>query len=366
LELVQERHAVYTTETKAKIRTTGTVPVALCSHLNNCFRGTLSQISRPSQSYRDFDSKKILTHNSIMVSQQSKPRKVSRSRNRVHANLMDELNDLKLSSYKPGHTLHAIRKTAERQNLIADLTPQERAILAAPHSPGLNQEDVEDFVKGYFPILDRMYFFNSIKKNFKGFKFFPRNSTDFIGLWDPETSLIHLEYRMSLSDGQSPGQAYICTLVHEMLHAFLDMYTCECDSCTRTNWAGGPIYETSEGEEPAGGHGPLWANCMLLIQESMTRELGWQVRCKIDESVQEQMKERNWQPKDHQLVRWGLGHLAGQPQSTRQPHSTRHQMEPSRREESDDESDEGPIEEPENEEGQWVICCFGYTCCHLT
>jgi hypothetical protein len=295
-----------------------------------------------------------------MGSQQSKPKKASRSRNRVHGNLIDELNDLKPSSYKPGHILHELRKTAERQNLIADLTPQERAILAAPHSACLNQEDVKDFVKGYFAILDRMYFFNSIKKNFNGFKFYPRDSTNWYGFYDPETSIIHLEYPIKLSDGLSPGQAYICTLVHEMLHAFLEIYTCICDSCTIISDAGGFI----EGEDCS--HGPLWANCMLLIQESMTRELGWQVKRGIATSVKKQMKRTNWKPKDHQLVRWGLGHLAGQPQSTRQPHSTGHQMEPSRRDEFDDESDEGPDEESENEEGQWVVCCFGYTCCHLT
>jgi hypothetical protein len=288
---------------------------------------------------------------------------------------MDELNDLKLSSYKPGHTLHAIRKTAERQNLIADLTPQERAILAAPHSPGLNQEDVEDFVKGYFPILDKMYFFNSIKKNLNGIKFFPRGSDNCFGLYESETSTIHLEYPITLVDGLTPGQKYICTLVHEMLHAFQAMYICMCDSCIATSHAGGFVHQTSEGQ--FAGHGPLWANSMFLIQESLSRELGWQLKCGIDRGVQVQMQRTNWKPKDHQLVRWGLGHLAGrsqsprqpqatrQPQSTRQPHSARHQMEPFRREESDDESDEGPIEEPENEEGQWVICCFGYTCCHL-
>jgi hypothetical protein len=54
-----------------------------------------------------------------------------------------------------------------------------------------------------------------------------------------------------------------------MLHAFLEIYSGQCESCEKEN----QIHKNG------GGHGEIWAEAMVAIEDSLFRDLGWNLDC---------------------------------------------------------------------------------------
>lgn len=105
-----------------------------------------------------------------------------------------------------------------------------------------------------------------------------------------------IRLNISIPDWKSPvGEKLLCTLLHEMLHVFLEYYTCKCRKCEkRTARTGGPRKTN---------HGFAFCNAMIGLQEALQREVKWKVDCDLAHSVRVEMEASGWEPTEQQLKR---------------------------------------------------------------
>ncbi|KAH7408019.1 hypothetical protein BKA64DRAFT_743581 [Cadophora sp. MPI-SDFR-AT-0126] len=97
------------------------------------------------------------------------------------------------------------------------------------------------------------------------------------------------------------GEKLLCMLLHEMLHVFLEYYTCKCKKCEkRTARTGGPGKTN---------HGFAFCNAMIGLQEALQRVVGWKADCDLAHSVRAEMNASGGEPTEEQLKRWGLDHM---------------------------------------------------------
>jgi len=182
------------------------------------------------------------------------------------------------------------------------LSDAQKALLKAPVPRCQSEIALQSLLDQWMKLLDKAFFFEGVRKR-----------------W-PNVSLVHLgnsvhgvyEHHgrgVCVNVDTKPDKGYqgrveefrICTLVHEMLHAFVALYTCmeRSDGC-RDKW------HPSMGGEGATGHGPASANSMVAIQPALQREVTWLVDCAVGISVAFTMSYTGWKPRPDQLVRWGM------------------------------------------------------------
>jgi hypothetical protein len=100
----------------------------------------------------------------------------------------------------------------------------------------------------------------------------------------------------SLGEPRLMEQA-ISALLHEMVHAFLDIYGFRCKSCYKK-----PAWEGGCGQT---GHGPPFLNSMCDLQNLLQDAVEWDVRCGIGRSVDLKMsKSRDWIPDPIHFAKW--------------------------------------------------------------
>lgn len=114
--------------------------------------------------------------------------------------------------------------------------------------------------------------------------------------------------------GRSVEQLYLLTMLHEMTHAFLSFYTCQCGACrSMIASARGGIGDT--------GHGPAWADAILAVGQAFQDQVAWDAEDLgiVDSVVHEIQASRGWEPTVEQLGRWGIMGGAGGGVRRRQP-----------------------------------------------
>ncbi|KAH7408018.1 hypothetical protein BKA64DRAFT_640929 [Cadophora sp. MPI-SDFR-AT-0126] len=102
-------------------------------------------------------------------------------------------------------------------------------------------------------------------------------------------------------DGSASSLArdMIGVLLHEMLHAFLWLYCCECDECDKRTVSG-------KGHSGQSGHGPNFINALNAIEEAFQDHIQWEVDGGIMQSLALEMATSGWVSRDDQLQRWGI------------------------------------------------------------
>ena len=112
---------------------------------------------------------------------------------------------------------------------------------------------------------------------------------------------ISLNSYVSHDDGTTGfvARSTISTLLHEMVHVFLALYSCQCTDCQRHTISRNGISGQS-------GHGPNWANAMNAIEEAFQDDVQWEVEGGMLESLALEMATSGWVPRDDQLERWGI------------------------------------------------------------
>jgi hypothetical protein len=94
----------------------------------------------------------------------------------------------------------------------------------------------------------------------------------------------------------------IAGMLHEMLHAFMDIYGCRCRSCYNKAAVLGGCGKT--------GHGTPFMNSLCDMQNSWQDVVKWEVRCGIHRGFTMEMKESlDWKPNPMHLQTWkAYGH----------------------------------------------------------
>ncbi|KAE9377530.1 hypothetical protein N431DRAFT_451715 [Stipitochalara longipes BDJ] len=197
----------------------------------------------------------------------------------THPQFLDELPKTTLHRYQPKELSYLLQQNANRRD-ISQLSAAAQHRLKKPARMCLAKSDVQKLVEEWFPVLDEIFFFSTVGPRLKnGIHLFKDPESTQGGFYIEKKSYIKLNTDSSMHciGEQRSERGFLATLLHEMVHAFLKTFSCGEKCCK--SYASEVI-----------GHEAIWCNAIV----------------KIEAKFEEFMKESNWQPKEDQLVRWGL------------------------------------------------------------
>jgi len=217
---------------------------------------------------------------------------------RIHVVPEKDFGHLKCKAYE-GRKLARMLIRNTNVSTLFKVSARDRALLRRPlpNSTLCNAREVREVLISYISALDSAYFFGAVQKRLGKLIVKDRQAGDGRG---------HGKYHAAGGSGyvtiyrkpSSTWETYLSSLVHEMLHCFLDMYTCVCSQCLKNGNSLPRKYTT--------GHGENWSNSMLFISAAMNRDLHWQSDVGLQGSINNEMQRTGWKPRYRQIYRWGL------------------------------------------------------------
>jgi hypothetical protein len=201
----------------------------------------------------------------------------------------------KRGSYAVQDIPSAIKENCQRP-LSRRLTAGSWAILNAS-TKARSRDSRKKMLQQWSVVFDEAFFFGSLLDRIAEIQF-TGVEVGMYGHYEHSGSglCISLDEERPWQYEGTDEQHMICTLVHEMLHAFFDVYGCTCAECRE-------VEHPSEGPNGS-GHGPNWADSMKLIEDSLQEVVKWPVYTGIASGVQQSMREEKWQPTGSQIDRW--------------------------------------------------------------
>ena len=123
------------------------------------------------------------------------------------------------------------------------------------------------------------------------------------GVYKPVDRSLNINLDAGLQHGgvvRATTFKYASIVVHEMLHAFLHIYSCHCGFCMKRRKV------AVNGNSGASGHSPLFLNACRAIELAIKGEFGRDFDTGLYESLKLEMEGSGWQPREDQFHRWGL------------------------------------------------------------
>lgn len=205
-------------------------------------------------------------------------------------------------SYSARTLSRALVANAESPPLNS-LSNREREILESKWPTSGTKSRMEREILSYFPIIDKLFFFGAVRKRVTlhfDYETNPQRETGGHLYGDWRTSQRWFE--MSHMDGR-PNKSirilmraesgpftdrlcgYVNTLAHEMIHAFLSIYTC---NCTRNG-----CYDRANLPKNLGatGHGEAWVRAALAIEAAGKEHFHDDFDMEIHESYDDEDEE---------------------------------------------------------------------------
>ena len=220
-----------------------------------------------------------------------------------HRNLYFDYGDLQARCYE-GNAIKNILINNTRIPLYAKLSSSDIRLLQKILIYSSTSKAIKEILGVYLRILDKAFFFGAIAKVCR-LQVEAEHGQSYRANYSPSRKTIVL-----VLEGQTTGcfigilKDYIAKLLHEMLHAFLQIYTCQCSEC-RAN--GNAI-----ADRDTTGHREQWVDSLRAIQSALFRDLGWNLDLGIPESVSLEVTQTGWRPTGEQLLRWDVV-LTGEP-----------------------------------------------------
>jgi hypothetical protein len=199
----------------------------------------------------------------------------------------------------------SLQRNAEKPILDGLTTTEQDLLLHPPTECGASSEDVFSLLEMYLPIFDKVSFFDLfVSDDFNGLRVHQGSKSkpkDQHSFWRPSTRIISVNTETVDEPERGPRpQQIIDTLLHEMIRAFLWVYSCRCWSqeC-------GAAWREGVGKT---GHGPAWCYLMADMRLALQRDLGWDPDFKFLFSVvpERGRYKKNWGVTNWDLRRWGF------------------------------------------------------------
>ncbi|KAH8778020.1 hypothetical protein BGZ57DRAFT_347124 [Hyaloscypha finlandica] len=283
-------------------------------------------------------------------------------RKSFHAQFLDKLPNPKKNRFHPRELSNILQQNASKVSFSR--LPAKAQLLFEKSVPSCHStSEVRHLMKKWFRVLDEVFFFGKIRPHLKGgLIVYNKDYKRFYGQFDPNKRRIEIN---DVAHGDGEGRRshrLISTLIHEMVHAFLGIYTCDRICCWRK-------FSTDiDRLFCGGGHGPAWCDAMIKIETKLEELVGWSVYTGMDVVVMLEMQNKRleWQPTREQLVRWELqGKMTANPMfgdeetgfvrkewpDSRHDHRHHHYH----YEDSEYDSD-GSSDDCQDHGGQWTFC----------
>jgi hypothetical protein len=189
-------------------------------------------------------------------------------------------------------------------DILAKLDVQERKFATSPQHCGVTRQEVDVFLQRWIPILDKIFFFGLVQKVLRKVKVTTRThcwwspSKQFVGYYaNVKICIGMLTFeRCQIHETQRRGWVGLGTLVHEMLHAFLQLYGCSCsgpEGCRQT-WRQ--------------HHSLDFFEALSAINRAIKRDLPVDVELTIEVDVAAEMDKGMLIPEEY-ITRWGLDEM---------------------------------------------------------
>lgn len=199
------------------------------------------------------------------------------------------------------------------QNSIFDhhtLSVAQKSLLRTPLSAFANS-DLSTFNRvlvEYFRILDDCFFSGALHRAITLEPGYDMQEGAPFGEYFTESRVLYLNLRIQGVDVDFEVylRRRIGTMAHEMVHAFLDVFSCACSDCQ--------VFMGSQDGVGRGGHGVLWCDSMSFVARWIERDLGWECSAGIGESLQLDREAGfwgDWKPSEEldggcgRLAEWG-------------------------------------------------------------
>jgi hypothetical protein len=221
------------------------------------------------------------------------------------ANVSHDLVAPPRNSFTAIHLSETLQRIA-KSDPFSKLKPYQLDILYSP-IPNLhgNEKALIHFLRQWFDIFnsafydgalrtmrDRLYLVTDEAGSDKGI-FWLHTPLDKSQIW------IRKNYVPLSFEKITQEESFLGTLVHEMLHAFLRFYTCDCKPCKN-------LEHPSVGGFGTTGHGPCWIDPMLAIGQALQNAVQWRVQVGVIPSIKYEMRESNWEPTMQEIRRWDI------------------------------------------------------------
>ncbi|EPE34786.1 hypothetical protein GLAREA_10481 [Glarea lozoyensis ATCC 20868] len=183
-----------------------------------------------------------------------------------------------------------------------------------------SRSECRELLGRWSKVLDEAFFFGSLMNRIADVQYTGVESGQYGHYEHSGTGLcINLDAAAPRIYKGTHEQHLICTLAHEMLHAFLDVYRCRCLGCQG-------LKDPSKGGVAYDGHGPDWANSMVVVEEALQKAVDWPVYTGVWPGVSQSMRKDKWQATQFQTARWRRGDpslLTDDAKDLRQDHPAR-------------------------------------------
>jgi hypothetical protein len=195
------------------------------------------------------------------------------------------------------------------------LSHSERELLDAPYTTHGNTARMERTIMRFLPIMSKLFFYGAVHKRvtvwfdyndelvgaISGDWHHPSRLPSMLVKGLPPSSIrIVMKSREGSFDQRLQG--YLRTLVHEMVHGFLSIYTCDCsrNGCREKN-----LKHNHMGKS---GHGEAWANAARAIEIAASEKFGYDFDLNIGSSLclEARVQQGNFNPTARQMEDWGI------------------------------------------------------------
>ena len=174
-------------------------------------------------------------------------------------------------------------------------------IIQSPIPNIVGTQEIKTLLNTWMIIFDHAYFSDTIKTVTGMAEMTDLRAHQALACYIPSSQKIFIDPNqifMEPGDHTKITERAVAALLHEMLHAFFDIYGCRCKECWEK-----PPQQNGLGKSQ---HGPPWIHTMCNLQNSLSDTVNWWVECGIGRSAEHAMEHDNWEPDPQRLAVWRL------------------------------------------------------------
>jgi hypothetical protein len=193
-----------------------------------------------------------------------------------HPNPDDDLPHLHPHCYEGRFLARLLRREAKSPNL-QKLTAEQREQVklvekdlkqySLPSIPNFGGEQtIKDFFATWLSIFDTLFFFDTLPNKVALRLESDPDVEDYHGFWGAEGDVYNIVFNPETRENRGPEgwNNFLSKILHESLHAFLQIYSCQCTRCFDKGWT----------QASSSSHNSVYANAMIAIQDSLSEGMG--------------------------------------------------------------------------------------------
>jgi hypothetical protein len=128
------------------------------------------------------------------------------------------------------------------------------------------EQTIKDFFATWLSIFDTLFFFDTLPNKVALRLESDPDVEDYHGFWGAEGDVYNIVFNPETRENRGPEawNNFLSKILHESLHAFLQIYSCQCTRCFDKGWT----------QASSSSHNSVYANAMIAIQDSLNEGMG--------------------------------------------------------------------------------------------